>query len=223
MPKGGKVVVKLSTIEKNGQKFVRFEVIDQGVGIPEKHLPQVFEPFFTTKPSGTGLGLHVAKEVATSHGGDINIYSKKGEGTRVKILLPAVSEEEVLTKTEVKALSQRRRVLVMDDDDLVRESLRELLESLGYEVETAPDGEIAYKLFEESLQVRKPYDFVILDLIVPGKWTGLDTYMEIKKIYPIVMSGYFTEPVLRDYKKYNFYGALTKPFSIQELLKLLES
>jgi signal transduction histidine kinase/ABC-type phosphate/phosphonate transport system substrate-binding protein/CheY-like chemotaxis protein len=227
MPKGGKVVIKLSTIEKNGQKFVRFEVIDQGVGIPEKHLPQVFEPFFTTKPSGTGLGLYVAKEVVTSHGGEINIHSKEGEGTRVEILLPAVSEEEVLTKTEVEPLSQRKRVLVMDDDDLVRGSLRELLESLGYEVETAPDGEIAYKLFEESLQAGKPYDFVVLDLIVPGKWTGLDTYMEIKKIYPqvkaIVMSGYFTEPVLRDYKKYNFYGALTKPFPIQDLLKLLES
>ena len=228
MPKGGKVVIKLSTVERDGQKFVRFEIIDQGVGIPEMHLPQVFEPFFTTKPSGTGLGLYIAKEVVTSHGGEIKIYSKEGEGTRVEILLPAsfVSEEEVLTKTEEKASTQRKRILIMDDDDLVRESLQELLESLGYKVETAPDGEIAYKLFEESLQAGRPYDFVVLDLIVPGKWTGLDTYREIKKLYPqvkaIVMSGYFTEPVLRDYKKYNFYGALTKPFPIQDLLKLLE-
>ncbi len=227
-PKGGKVVIKLSTTEKEGQKFVRFEVIDQGIGIPQKHLSKVFEPFFTTKPSGTGLGLYVAKEVVTSHGGDIHIYSKEGEGTRVEILIPAVSEseEEILDKTEVKASSQRKRILIMDDDDLVRESLQELLESLGYEVETAPDGEMAYRLFEESLRTERPFDFVILDLIVPGKWTGLDTYREIKKLYPqvkaIVMSSYFTEPVLRDYKKYNFYGALTKPFPIQDLLKILE-
>jgi DNA-binding NtrC family response regulator len=85
---------------------------------------------------------------------------------------------------------------------------------------------MAYKLFEESLQAGKPYHFVVLDLIVPVKWTGLDTYREIKKIYPqvkaIVMNGYFTEPMLRDYKKYNFYRALTKPFPLQDLLKLLE-
>jgi len=225
MPKGGKVTIKLSTLNKEGQRFIRLEVIDHGIGIPEKHLPYVFDPFFTTKPHGTGLGLYIAKEVVVSHGGSINVYSKEGEGTRVEILLPAPPDEEPSRKPEVKTFT-KKRILVMDNDDLVRESLQELLESFGYEVETAPDGEIAYKLVEESIKEGRPYDFVLLDLIVPGKWTGLDTYQEIKKIYPqvkaIALSGYFTEPVLRDYKKYNFYGALTKPFTIQDLLNLIE-
>lgn len=117
MPKGGKVITELSPVEKEWQKFVRFEVIDQGVGIPEKHLPLVFEPFFTTKPSGTSLGLYVAKEVVTFYGGEIIIFFK----------------ERKLTKVE--ALSQRKRVLFMDDGDLVRDSLRKLL--LGNKLENS--------------------------------------------------------------------------------------
>ena len=69
--------------------------------------------------------------------------------------------------TKVEALSQRKRVLFLDDGDLVRDSLRELLESLGYKVETAPDGEMAYKLFEESLRAGQPYDFVVLTFYSP--------------------------------------------------------
>ena len=73
MPKGGKVIIELSPIEKDGQKFVRLEVIDQGVGIPKKHIPLVLEPIFTIKSSGTSLGLYAAKEVVTFYGGDVTI------------------------------------------------------------------------------------------------------------------------------------------------------
>ncbi len=228
MPKGGKIIVQIRNTEKNGKPMVKFSIEDFGVGIPEKHLSQIFEPFFTTKPGGSGLGLYVAKEVVEAHAGEISIQSQVGKGTKVEILIPA-STSFITEDRKVKFTKPivSKRILLMDDDDLLRDSLKELLEILGYQVETATDGEMAYRIFQEALSSGKPFDIVILDLIVPGKWTGLDTYQEIKKLDPqvktIVMSGYFSEPVLKEYSKYNFYGALTKPFSIQDLLKLLEN
>jgi len=78
MPKGGKVIIELSPIENDGQKFARFEVIDQGVGTPKKHIPLVLEPIFTIKPSGTSLGLYAANEMVTFYEGDIIIFLRKG-------------------------------------------------------------------------------------------------------------------------------------------------
>jgi signal transduction histidine kinase/ABC-type phosphate/phosphonate transport system substrate-binding protein/CheY-like chemotaxis protein len=224
MPRGGRIFIKVKPKTKNGDTFLEVSIRDEGSGIEEKYLPYIFEPFFTTKAGGSGLGLYVVKEVVKAHNGEIEVHSKVGEGTTFKIELPTLKGELIPTFKPQKLTS--KRILLMDDDDLIRDTLKELLQSFDYEVETAPDGESAIKFFTEALREGKPFDYAIFDLIVPGKLNGFETYQRIKELYPevqaILISGYFDEPVIHNYKAYGLKGALIKPFTIQQLLELLE-
>jgi signal transduction histidine kinase/ABC-type phosphate/phosphonate transport system substrate-binding protein/CheY-like chemotaxis protein len=224
MPKGGRIFIKIKSKVKNGNTYVELSIEDEGSGIEERYLPSIFDPFFTTKPGGSGLGLYVVREVVKAHNGEIRVKSKVGEGTTFTIELPALKGELMPSSRSKKTSS--KRVLLMDDDDLIRDTLKELLQSFDYVVETAPDGESALKLFVHSLEKGTPFDYLILDLIVPGSLNGFETYQRIKELYPevqaILISGYFDEPVMHEYKKYGLKGALIKPFTIQQLLELLE-
>ncbi len=199
MPYGGKIYIKIYPILKEERTFLRIVLQDEGSGIPEKYLPHIFEPFFTTKPGGSGLGLYVVKEVVKA------------------------TEEKFLVKKEKKGLAQR--ILLMDEET-IRTTLKELLESFNYKVETAINGESALQIFESSLKAGSTYDCVILDLIVPGNLSGFETYQRMKTLYPeiqvIIITGYSDEPILHNYKEYGLKGVLIKPFSIQKLISLLE-
>ncbi len=224
MPWGGKITIGIKPHYKNHQKWVELSVKDEGPGIPQKYLEKIFDPFFTTKAGGSGLGLYVVKEVVQAHGGEIKVETEEGKGTTFKVFLPALENEIIPQKREKLRLG--KKVLLMDDDDLVRNTLKELLEHFDYEVETAPDGESALKIFIQALTENRPFDYVILDLIVPGKLNGFETYQKMKSLDPdlkaILISGYFEEPVIKNYKEYGFKGALIKPFTIQQLLDLLQ-
>ncbi len=224
MPGGGKIVIEVKTVWKKGEPILKLSIKDEGMGIPEKYKEKLFEPFFTTKPGGSGLGLYVVKEVVKAHQGEIEIDSQEGKGTTVSIEFPALKNEVVLTKPKTK---QHKKILLMDDDDQIRETLRELLQYFHYEVETAPNGERALELYYQALSENKPFDWLILDLIVPGKFNGFEVFQKIKEINPevktILISGYFDQPILNNYKAYGIKGALIKPFTIQQLLELIES
>jgi len=225
MPQGGKIIISVKPHYENGKPYVELGMKDEGVGIPERYLSKIFEPFFTTKPGGSGLGLYVVNEAVKAHEGKIEVYSKEGEGTTFKIYLPALEGEFISLKS--KDSRGTKRLLLMDDDDLIRETLKELLMNFGYEVETAPDGESALEIFKKSLLEKTPFEFVILDLIVPGKFNGFETFQRMKELDPevkvILISGYFDEPVFKQYRELGLKGALIKPFTIQQLLELLES
>ncbi|MCS7198895.1 MAG: PhnD/SsuA/transferrin family substrate-binding protein [Caldimicrobium sp.] len=226
MPKGGKISIKIEPFQRDQRPWLRFSIKDEGIGFPEKYKSRIFEPFFTTKPGGSGLGLYVVNEVVKAHNGRIEVSSTEGKGSIFTIEFPALSGEFVPIKRS-SLYTKKKKILLMDDDDLVRDTLKELLEHFDYEVDTAPNGETAFELYQQTLKEGKPYDYVILDLIVPGHLNGLDTFQKIKeldsKAQAIIISGYFDKPIMQDFKAYGLKGALIKPFTIQQLLELLET
>jgi signal transduction histidine kinase/ABC-type phosphate/phosphonate transport system substrate-binding protein/CheY-like chemotaxis protein len=224
MPKGGKITIGIKPYFQNHQKWVELSIKDEGQGISSKYLDKIFDPFFTTKPGGSGLGLYIVKEVVKAHNGEIKLETEEGKGTTFKIFLPALEKEILITKPEKE--KGEKRLLLMDDDDLIRNTLKELLEHFDYKVETAPDGETALKIFTQALMENHSFDYVILNLIVPGKLNGFETYQKMKALDPnlkaILISGYFEEPIMLNYKEFGLKGALIKPFTIQQLLDLLQ-
>jgi len=118
------------------------------------------------------------------------------------------------------------KILIMDDQELILESSSELLTILGYEAETAKNGEDAVKLFENAYHEGEPFDLVILDMTVPGGMGGVKTLAAMKKISSdfkgIVSSGYSNDPIMSDYKNYGFDGVLIKPFKLEVLQKTLD-
>ncbi|MFN3406140.1 MAG: PhnD/SsuA/transferrin family substrate-binding protein [Caldimicrobium sp.] len=223
MPGGGKITVKVVPVLKNGVRYLQLSISDEGDGIPEKYKTKIFEPFFTTKPGGSGLGLYVVKEVVKAHDGDIRIESEEKRGTTVVIELPALNEEIFISKSNGQS---GKKILIMDDDDQIRETLKELLENFGYEVETAPNGEAALDLYWQARNENRPFNYIILDLIVPGKFNGFEVFKKIREVDQqvkvMVMSGYFDQAILHNYKEYGIDGALVKPFTFHQLLELLE-
>ncbi len=222
--------------DTDGVRFVRISIEDNGCGIADDILPRIFEPFFTTKSrghiKGTGLGLAIVYSVLKSHGGSLNVQSREGHGTVFHVFLPATDKspdtrEEIIT-SEPDSLEFRPsylRVLVMDDEEIVRDVTEEMVLDMGFEVDTASTGSEAVQKCKEALQQGQPYDIVILDLTVPGGEGALETIEIIKKLQPdiqvVVSSGYPTEDVMLRYRDYGFSAALPKPFKYNELLGVL--
>jgi PAS domain S-box-containing protein len=208
------------------EKCVEISVADNGVGIHAKHLNKIFDPYFTTKANGTGLGLATTHSIVQQHGGHITVESELGIGTTFHIFLPASKDKVSGEASKQKSAGRHQRVLVLDDEELVRQVISEMLEIAGYEPEFAEDGEKAIKLFKRAVHSEQPFDAVILDLTIPGGIGGKEVIEELIKIDPqvkaIVSSGYSDDPVLSDHKQYGFIGCVTKPYEFEELRKVLD-
>ncbi len=200
---------------------VRISIRDYGCGIPAEVIPRIFDPYFTTKPGKSGLGLATAYAIIAKHGGHIAVESKPGVGTAFTIELPASLDEppkEVppLTQT-VQAHHGAERILVMDDEEAIRNLLRTVLGGFGYEVHTARDGAEAIALYEEAKAMGKRFDAVLLDLTVSGGMGGIEAAAKLKEIEPsltlIVSSGYADAPVMSDFAKYGFDDVIPKPWT----------
>jgi PAS domain S-box-containing protein len=236
MPDGGVVSVEcenvhltegdISTLEAG--RYLRVDVTDTGAGIEEAEIDRIFDPFFTTKPSGSGLGLATAFSIVRSHGGAIVVQSDPGEGSRFSVVIPASDETrpEPETTTDT-ALSGDGRILIMDDDEAVRSAAAELLEAIGYEVETAADGAEAIDLYSAAMKSDRSFDAVVLDLTVPQGIGGRETMTRLLEIDPgvraIVSSGYSTDPVMANYRDHGFSGVAVKPYRLEELAGTLSS
>jgi CheY-like chemotaxis protein len=208
--------------------YVRFSITDNGTGIREEHLPKIFDPYFTTKAKGSGLGLTTSYSIIKRHNGHIDVNSTVDKGSAFTVYIPASSE--ILRrkkKISKKILKGSGRILLMDDDENFREVAHKMLSRLGYAPYLATDGKEAINMFRKSMERRKPYKAVIMDLTVLGGLGGKETTRQILKLDSnariIVCSGYSNDPVMADYIKYGFCGVLTKPFSIHELGKVLHS
>jgi two-component system, cell cycle sensor histidine kinase and response regulator CckA len=235
MPMGGTISIAAKNIslraEEKGNlqagKYVKISVHDTGIGIPKEILPHIFDPFFTTKQKGSGVGLAISHSIVKRHGGSIEVESEPGNGTTFHIYLPA-SGETPATSFSSKPASIHRgigRILIMDDEEIIRNSLEKILSSMGYSVVCRKDGAETLSFFVEETNAGRSFAAILLDLTVPGGMGGKETAVEIRKLntdIPLfVTSGYSEDPVIADPENYGFTDSIRKPFTIEELTLML--
>lgn len=208
--------------------YVCIEIKDAGTGFPAASLHRVFQPYFTTRDYGVGLGLATSYAIVRKHGGDIKLESQEGQGSTFFIYLPATgSVGEVKAAPALRVAAAVQRVLVMDDQALIRETLVSLLQHLGYEAAESVDGEDAIERYQEASTAGTPFHAVIMDLTIPGGMGGAEALTRLKEIDPnvraIVSSGYSNDPVMANFATYGFNGVIKKPYALKELGATLAS
>ena len=196
--------------------YVRLVISDEGVGMHPAMVEKIFDPYFSTKQEGSGLGMAVTLAVINKHKGQIECDSTPGKGTTFTIYLPAV-RKTISDRSHVFAEHKGSgRVMIMDDEDMIRSLTGSMLKSCGYEAVHARNGEEALDLYKEAMNDAQPIDVVIMDLTIPGGLGGQETINKLKEIDPnvtaIVSSGYSNDPVMANFKEYGFKGCLTKPY-----------
>jgi PAS domain S-box-containing protein len=237
MPKGGHLIIETDVVDLDATflarnsdatpgRFVMIAITDTGTGIPAANLPHVFEPFFTTKEAGkgTGMGLAMVYGFVKQSGGHISVYSEDRRGTSFKIYLPSApaatkAEEPPSTETSKPSTLSggSEMVLLVEDEELVRETAATLLKSLGYRVIEAASGPEAF----EALKNHSDVDILFTDTVMPGGLTGLELARRVQKLNPgikvLLTSGYLGDLSPRMRK----YARLRKPYSAADLASAL--
>ena len=231
MPTGGKLFLETENLilgENNRQKhyalepgkYVRISVTDTGVGMDKSTRERIFEPFFTTKEvgRGTGLGLASAYGIIKNHNGIIDVESEIDQGTTFKIYLP-ISNKEVLMEntTGRKTYEGRETILLVDDEEMIADIGKRMLEKLGYHVLLADSGKNALKVYEDH---RDSIDLIVLDMIMPGMG-GSETFDRLKAMEPsvrvLLSSGYSLNGQASLIMKRGCNGFIQKPFNIEQI------
>jgi two-component system cell cycle sensor histidine kinase/response regulator CckA len=232
MPEGGIITIRAENVIVGDEStvaqgdYVKITVSDQGVGIPPHYLGKIFDPYFTTKQKGSGLGLATSYSIIRNNAGYLTVESEVGVGTSFTIFLPATHAENPPPPiAAVEPLRGQGRILVMDDEEMVRELLIDMLERLGYEAVCAADGEEAIQLYHEAQAANRPFTAAIFDLTVPGGMGGQEAVNRLLAIDPhlkaIVSSGYSDDPIMANFKTFGFQGVISKPYRIIDLSKTL--
>ena len=202
-------------------KYLLLSVSDTGVGISAENMERIFDPFFTTKThgKGTGLGLSMVFGIVKNHGGCVDVRSDAGSGSVFGIFLPESPEEARKEKAAMDdALPRGRgRILLVDDQEPVREVARDMLEALGYEVITAADGLEGISRYRELF---REIDLVILDMVMPNL-SGGDCFRRMKEINPkarvVLSSGYSMDGSIQDVMNEGILAFIQKPYRLEEL------
>jgi len=234
MPLGGVIQVQAENYQVDQEtvevprtgNYVCIKITDQGVGIAPEHLDKVFEPYFSTKNVGRGMGLAMAYSVIKNHQGFLSLTSERDTGTTCRICLPAISQEPAPMSSNLASLHRGQgKILLMDDESMILNTSRLMLEKLGYRVECARDGGEALTLYRQAREGGDGFDAVILDLTIPGGMGGADTIKELLALDPqvraIVSSGYSDSHVMARYREYGFRGVIPKPYRLQNLSEAL--
>ena len=236
MPEGGTITIHAENVHISSNEvpslkegdYVAVSVEDQGAGISEKYLSKIFDPYFSTKHKGQGLGLATAYSIIKKHDGFLAVDSALEKGSVFRFYLPASPEKEVRQVSAGEGVHiGKGLILLMDDDEKIREIGREMLEHMGYQVKTASDGQQALELYIRAMLENTPFDAVIMDLTVPGGMGGKETMAKLLEIDPsatvIVSSGYTNDTVMANYKQFGFSAIVTKPYKIEDVSKVLKS
>jgi PAS domain S-box-containing protein len=235
MPEGGVISVEAENVTVTASyrlplragRYVRIVIEDSGCGIPQENLNKIFDPFFTTKNNGTGFGLATAYSILKNHDGYLYVESELAKGTRFFLFLPAADRKQKKQSepAETKLYSGKGKVLVMDDDEKLREVYARLLNHLGYTPTVVSTGEEALSRYTQAKQTGMPFVAVIMDLTIPGAMGGKEAVQRLLKIDPkavaIISSGYSNDPVMANFKDYGFKDVIGKPFTAEKLSKVL--
>ncbi|WP_462325539.1 PAS domain S-box protein [Desulfoplanes sp.] len=210
-------------------QYIEISFTDQGPGIPEEYQKKIFDPYFTTKKTGSGLGLATTYSIITNHRGHIRVSSHQEKGTTFSIFLPA-SETELsrpIVSIQPPSLAGKGTILLMDDDESIRDVMEESLGFLGYEVLTASEGNETLELYKRHTDAQQRIDLVLMDLTIPGGMGGKETVGKLLEIDPdakiIVSSGYSQDPVMANYESYGFIDILPKPYTLDDVGKKLSA
>lgn len=249
-PNGGEIIIRCfapdhaemfpgeMVSDKNFQPSgLAIEVEDKGEGIPPDHLSHIFEPYFSTRKAdnATGLGLTVCESIAKAHGGSLTVRSEPGRGTTVRFYLPLDSDAEEAdafglskvfdTPPEVEAAAPR--ILVLEDDPLVRSLIVRNLTSNGFDVTESAEGSETVRLYQESQSQGRVFDLVILDLSIPNGMGGIRAMEKLRaldpEVFAIVSSGYSDDPVMANPASYGFAAVLPKPYEPADMLRLVRN
>ena len=208
--------------------YVRIRIRDEGVGIPAKYMKRIFDPYFTTKPKGSGLGLATAYSIIKNHNGLMTVESEVHVGTTFTIYLPAALDQEMpveAPRTFTPAMPGTGRVLVVDDEDAIRDLVEFTLTRLGYKVWQAATSLEGVNIYREKFEAGERFDAVILDLTLPGGIGGKEALKKLIEIDPtvnaIVSSGYATDATMSRYQDFGFRGVIAKPYEAAELGKIV--
>jgi CheY-like chemotaxis protein len=235
MPDGGVVAIEAENVTVTSSyrlplkagRYIRIVVEDNGCGIPKENLSKIFDPFFTTKSKGTGFGLATAYSILKNHDGYLYVESEPGRGTRFFLFLPATDRKgaENKKKANVRLYSGKGKILVMDDDNSLRDVYARLLAHLGYAPTVVASGEEALARYSQAKQTGSPFTAVIMDLTVPGAMGGKEAVQRLLEIDPkaiaIISSGYSNDPVIAHFRDYGFKDVIAKPFTVEKLSEVL--
>ena len=224
-----RLVVPSDKLPVKDGRYVRITVADTGSGISPENTARIFDPYFTTKEDGSGLGLATVYSIIRNHQGYITFESEAGRGTTFTIYLPAI---ETIQRKSVRPVDANEgpvygkgRILIMDDEEIVREAATEILSVLGYEIECAASGEDTLRLYARAMQEGKPFGLVLMDLTIPGAMGGKETIKKLLEIDPkakaIVSSGYSADAIMSEYLRYGFSAVIAKPYRITDLSKVI--
>ncbi|MDM8537017.1 response regulator [Desulfobacterales bacterium HSG17] len=221
----------ITTLEK---QFVKVVIQDQGNGISNKDVSKIFDPYFSTKQRGAqkgmGLGLATTYSIIKKHNGHIFVETEPEKGTIITIYLPVSSEKiQLLPSMSLKQEQDKIRinkVLVMDDDSSARDIVSKMLERIGYEAHVAVNGEQAVKQYKNAMDSGKPFDLLILDLIVKTGMGGLDTFRILRQIKPdiiaVLSSSFPNNTIIKSHKEMGFKNILSKPYTMKYLRDFIE-
>jgi CheY-like chemotaxis protein len=207
-------------------RYIKIVVQDHGCGIPKDLLPNIFDPYFTTKEQGSGLGLTTAYAIVVKHDGYMTVDSEVGIGTTVVVYLPASSRPLVpVPVSHGPAPAGQGKILVMDDEVMIRDLLREILSGFGYHVVCVGDGNEAIAAYQRAQEAGQPFAAVILDHTIPGGMGGLETLVRLRALNPriiaLLSSGYANDPVMATFTQHGFSGVVSKPYTVQKLRESL--
>ena len=206
---------------KQGE-YIHIRIRDTGAGIPASQTNHVFEPYFSTKPNHAGMGLAVAYSIVKAHSGHISIESDIEKGTTVHIYVPSVNQENMTEYVKDCSLPHKSKlkVLVMDDEEMIRDVASDMLASMGHSCDCVYGGQEALVRYINAHASGEPYDLVVMDLTIPNGMGGKEAISELLKIDQeakvIVSSGYSNDPVMSDYQSYGFKYVMPKPYKIKD-------
>jgi signal transduction histidine kinase/CheY-like chemotaxis protein len=233
MPSGGIIRISAQNIilgpgndlSLGAGRYVKISVADEGTGIPAEHIAKIFDPFFTTKQKGSGLGLAASYSIIRKHEGLITVESVPGRGTTFHIYLPASQGDVTFSWRDDTFTKGNGHILIMDDEEEMRNTTGDMLVRLGYTVDYAGEGGEAIAKYRQAQEAGRPFGAVIMDLTVPGGMGGKEAVRKLLEIDPaariIVSSGYSHDPVMSDFRSYGFQGVVTKPYRLHDLSEVV--